>query len=139
MRVDVAANVEAARRAWDAFNRRDYETQLQLIHPEIEWRPAQGPGGPEGTVYRGRDAYARWIYEDMLTVWEFFRGEDLEFRGLEDGRVLILGNIRGKGRASGVDVSVPFGQIAEVRDGMAYRLTGYLDRESALAAAGLTE
>ena len=130
---------ELARRTWDAFNRGDYETLLQLMHPEIVWRPAQGPGGPEGTVYRGREEYAGWIYEDMLTVWEVFRGEGLEFRELEDGRVLILGNIRGKGRASGVEVSVSFGQIAEVRDQMTYRLTGYLDRESALAAAGLTE
>ena len=132
-------NEELARRTWDAFNRGDFETQLELIHPEIVWRPAQGPGGPEGTIYRGREEYKRWIFDDMLTVWEFFRGEDLEFRELEDGRVLILGNIRGKGRASGVEVSVSFGQIAEVRDGMAYRLTGYLDHESALAAAGLTE
>jgi ketosteroid isomerase-like protein len=136
---DAESNVTAARRAWDAFNRGDYDAQLELMHPEIEWRPAQGPGGPEGTIYRGRDEYARWIYEDVIPVWEFFRGEDLEIRALEDGRVLILGNLHGKGRASGVEVTVPFGQIAEVRDGMAYRLTGYLDRESALAAAGLSE
>jgi hypothetical protein len=30
-------------------------------------------------------------------------------------------------------------QIGEVRDGMAYRLTGYLDHVSGLAAAGLSE
>jgi ketosteroid isomerase-like protein len=126
-------------RAWDAFNRRDFESQLQLMHPEIEWRPAQGPGGPEGTVYRGREEYKRWIYDDMIPVWESFRGENLEFRELQDGRVLMLGNIRGKGRASGVEVTAHFGQIAEVRDGMVFRLTGYLDHQSALAAAGLTE
>jgi ketosteroid isomerase-like protein len=133
----VTTNVELARLTWDAFNRGDYDTQLQLIHPEIEWRPAQGPGGPEGTIYRGREEYARWIFDEVIPVWESFRGEDLDIRELEDGRVLILGHLRGKGRASGVEVSVPFGQIAEVRDGMAYRLTGYLDQESALEAAGL--
>jgi ketosteroid isomerase-like protein len=132
------SNLEATRRAWDAFNRGDYETLLELIHPEIEWRPAQGPGGPEGTVYRGREGYRQWIYDDVIPVWEFFRGENLELRELPDGRVLILGHLRGKGRGSGVDVSVPFGQIADVRDGMAYRLTGYLDHESALEAAGLS-
>jgi 2-(1,2-epoxy-1,2-dihydrophenyl)acetyl-CoA isomerase len=135
----VTTNAELARRIWDAFNRADYDTQLELIHPDIEWRPAQGPGGPEGTVYRGREGYARWIYEELIPVWESFRGENLDIRELEDGRVLILGRIRGKGRASGVEVTAAFGQIGEVRDGMAYRLTGYLDHESALAAAGLSK
>jgi ketosteroid isomerase-like protein len=133
----VSSNTDLARTAWDAFNRRDYETTLQFIHPDLEWRPAQGPGGPEGSVYRGREEYARWIHEEVIPVWESFRADELDIRELEDGRVLILGQLRGKGRASGVEVSAPFGQIAEVRDGMAYRLVGYLDHESALAAAGI--
>jgi uncharacterized protein len=131
----VTSNAETARTAWDAFNRGDYETTLSFIHPELEWRPAQGPGGPEGSVYRGREEYARWIHEEVVPVWETFRAEELDVRDLPDGRVLILGHLRGKGRASGVEVSAPFGQIAEVRDGMAYLLVGYLDHESALIAA----
>jgi ketosteroid isomerase-like protein len=133
----VTVNEDLARQAWDAFNRGDYETQLRLMHPDLVWRPAQGPGGPEGSIYRGRAEYSRWIHEEVIPVWESFRGEDLDIRELEDGRILILGHIRGTGRASGVEVTAPFGQIAEIRDGMAYRLTGYLDQESALEAAGL--
>ena len=135
----MTTNAELARRTWDAFNRGHYAAMLQMLHPEIEWRPAQGPGGPEGTVYRGRDGYASWIHKDLIPVWESFRGENLEFVEVEGDRVLILGQLRGKGRASGVEVVVPFGQIAEVKDGMAYRLTGYLDHASARAAAGLDE
>jgi ketosteroid isomerase-like protein len=45
----------------------------------------------------------------------------------------------GKGRASGIEVRAQFAQIAELRDGMAFRLTGYMDHASALAAAGLDE
>jgi ketosteroid isomerase-like protein len=135
----VSENVELTRRAWEAFNNRDFDELLRYIHPELEWRPAQGPGGPEGTIYRGREEYERWIYDEVVPAWESFRAEDLDIRELDDGRILILGHLRGKGRASGVEVTAPFGQIAEVRDGMAIRLTGYLDHESALAAAGLTE
>jgi ketosteroid isomerase-like protein len=135
----VTINEELTRKAWDAFNRGDYETTLQLIHPDLEWRPAQGPGGPEGSIYRGREEYSRWIHEEVIPVWESFRGEDLDIRELEDGRILILGHIRGKGRASGVEVTAPFGQIGEIRDGMAFRLTGYLDHDTALAAAGLSK
>jgi len=135
----VSENAASARDAWEAFNRGDYETALAYMHPELEWRPAQGPGGPEGTVYHGREEYERWIHDEIVPVWEFFRSEDLDIRELPDGRVLILGHLRGKGRVSGVEVSAPFGQIAEIRDGMAYRLVGYLDHESALKAAGLAQ
>jgi len=133
----VSRNVELTRITWEAFNRRDFETVLSNLDPDIEWRPAQGPGGPEGTVYHGHEEYMRWVNDDLIPVWETFQGENLEYRDLGDDRVLILGQIRGKGRASGVEVAVPFGQIAEIRDELAIRLTGYMDHESALEAAGL--
>jgi ketosteroid isomerase-like protein len=133
----VSSNVELTRRVWDLFNRREYETQLQFIHPDLEWRPAQGPGGPEGSVYRGRKEYEQWLHEEVEPVWESFTAEDLDVTELEDGRVMILGHLRGKGRASGVEVSAPFGQIAEIRDGMVLRLTGYLDHDRTREAAGL--
>jgi ketosteroid isomerase-like protein len=130
-------NVELTRITWDAFNRRDFDALLERIHPELEWRPAQGPGGPEGTVYRGRAEYERWLHEEVAPVWESFRGEDLDVRELDDGRVLILGRLEAKGRSSGIEVSSSFGQIAEIRDGMVIRLTGYPDHRSTLEAAGL--
>jgi ketosteroid isomerase-like protein len=128
-------NVELARRAWEAFNRRDFDTVLESIDDEFEWRPAQGPGGIEGTVYRGRDAYERWLRSELPEVWEEFRAEDLEFRGLDDERVMVLGYIRAKGRSSGAEVRVPFAQIGWLRDGKAVRLDGFLDHDSALEAA----
>jgi hypothetical protein len=109
------------------------------MHPELEWRPAQGPGGLEGTIYRGRDAYERWLHEEVVPVWESYAADDLDFRELEDGRVLMIGHIRGRGRASGAEVSVPFGQIAEIKDGLVIRLIGYPDQESTLRAGGLDE
>jgi ketosteroid isomerase-like protein len=133
----VSDNVERTRRAWEAFGRRDIETLLDFIHPELEWRPAQGPGGPEGTVYHGRGEYERWLREEVVPVWEYFRGEDLDIRELDDGRIVVLGRLSGKGRASGIEVSAEFGQIAELRDGMVIRLTGYLDHDSTREAAGL--
>src|SRR5688500_14501265 len=71
--------LEIARRGWDALNRKDLDAVLAHIHPDVEWRPAQGPGGMEGNVYRGREAYERWLREELPEVWEEFRGEDLDF------------------------------------------------------------
>jgi ketosteroid isomerase-like protein len=93
----------------------------------------------EGAVYRGKVAYERWLREDLPEVWEVFRGEDLDFRELPGGRVLLLGYIRGRGRASGVELRVPFGQLAQFRDGQVVSLHAYLDHASAREAAGVTD
>ena len=45
-------------------------------------------------------AWRRWLDE-----WEDFRPVEVEeYRELDDGRVLVAGRIRGRGRASGVEV-----------------------------------
>ena len=112
---------------------------LSYIHPDVEWRPAQGPGGIEGTIYRGKEAYERWLREELPEVWEYFRGEDLQFSELPDGRILLLGTICARGRGSGVEVHVPFGQLARVRDGRVVELHGYLDHASAREAAARSD
>ncbi len=109
---------------------------LEGIHPDFEWRPALGPGGAEGRVYRGRDTYERWLRTELLEVWEEFRGENLEFRVLPGGRVLVLGELVVRGKASGLEIRTPFGQIAYLRDDMMIRLDAFADHAAALEAAG---
>ena len=123
------------RLAWEALNRKDFDAVLERVHPDIEWRPALGPGGAEGRIYRGRDAYERWLRTELFEVWEEFRGENLEFRALPGGRILLIGELVVRGKASGLEMRTPFGQIAYVDDGMVVRLDAFADHGAALAAA----
>ena len=66
------------------------------------------------------------------------RFEATELRDLGD-RVLVLGDVSGCGRASGIEVDDRWAWIVEVRDGRATSLRGFLDRREALEAAGLRE
>jgi len=59
----------------------------------------------------------------------------MTFRELPGNRVLLLGELVVKGKASGLEMRTPFGQIAYLRDGMAVRLDAFADHASALAAA----
>ena len=132
------SNVEVGRRGWEALNRGDIDEVLRYVHPEIVWRPAQGPGGIEGTVIRGIDAYERWVRKELPESWQEFRGEDLEFTELPDGRVLLLGHLRARGRASGAEIRAPFGQVAQFKDGQVVRIDGYMDHAAAREAAGVS-
>ena len=132
-----APNVERTHRAWEALNRGDFTVVIELMHPDIEWRPALGPGGAEGRVYRGREEYERWLRTELLEVWEEFRAENLDVRELPGERMLLLGELVVKGKASGLEMRTPFGQIAYLRDGLAIRLDAFPDHQSALAAAGV--
>jgi ketosteroid isomerase-like protein len=133
----VTEHVEMARRGWEAFNRKDFEAVLDMMDPDVEWRPAQGPGGVEGQVYRGRDAYGDWLYKDLPEVWEDFHAEDLEVVDAGEGRVIVSGYVVGTGRGSGAEVRVAFSQLGWFRDGKVVRIEGFMSRAGAREAAGL--
>jgi len=132
----VTENQELAALGWKHFNAGDFEALLELIHPDVEWRPAQGPGGMEGRVIRGREEYRRWLNE-LSEVWDEFRAEELEFHDLEDGRLVTIGYLVGVGRGSGARVRVPFSQLNWISDGRLARIDAYLDHDGAREAARL--
>ena len=74
----------------------------------------------------------------MAQSWEAFRFEGTDFHDLGD-RVLVLGDVSGRGRASGAEVDDRWGWIVALTDGRADSLHGYLDEAQALEAAGLDE
>lgn len=57
----------------------------------------------------------------------------------EGERVVVLGEIIGRGRLSGLPFRSPFGHVWTLRDGRIAKLEGYLDHEVALAAGGLDD
>ena len=92
-------NVELARRAYDAVNRRDIDAFLCLMDADVELLAAM-----EGT-YRGHDGVRRW-WDDLLQTIPNLTIEIGEVRTLEDVTVTAL-RFRGRGAES----STPFEQL----------------------------
>jgi ketosteroid isomerase-like protein len=130
------ADVEVAKRATDALNRRDWNTFYGLITADFEWLPAM-PGAVQDIGYRGPEEFAAYVRE-VEETWEYLRAVMVEFRDLGD-RVLLLGRMEGRGRASRVPVDTPVAEIMDFRDGKLSRDRVYLDHGEALRAAGLLE
>ncbi len=131
-------NVEAFKRAVDAYNRRDAEALLEELDPEVEWHPAlQTMFGGKATVYRGHEG-VRELLRDLDEALAEIHIEFSEIRDLGD-QVVAIGRVRTRGKASGAETEAPLGSVADrVRNGKPTRIRTYLDPKEALEAAGLS-
>ena len=130
-------HIETIRRGIEAFNRRDIETMLEMVAPEVEWRPpAQLPGAG---VYHGPDG-VRQSVADLLEAFGDLRAEPERFIDAGD-RVIGLYWWRGRGSASGISVDafdVPVGVIATMNAlGKATDVRFFTTWEEALEIAGV--
>lgn len=125
-------NVELARRLYEAWSRGDF-TATGWADPEIQFVIATGP---DPGRWKGLRAM-REGWEGFLLAWDDYGAQAEEFRELDGDRVLALGRMVGRGKASGVKVEMEFTNVLDVRDGRVVALTLYTNRERAFADLGL--
>jgi len=129
-------NVDLAWQAYDAWNRGDLEWFLDHMTSDFEFRPGLGFPGVSA-VYRGTEGWTRFsntwreAWEDVTVSVE--RIEDV------DDRIVALLTFVGKGRGSGVEVSLLVGQWATVSNRRISKLVSIPDWDEALEAVGLSE
>ena len=131
-------NVETFKRAIEAGSRLDVDALLATLDPEVEWHPAMSALlGGDATVYRGYEGVRNWLRgvdEALIEV-------DIELSEIRDlgDRVVGIGRLRARGRASGAETETPIGYVNDYKAGKAIRVRTYLDHQKALEAAGLSE
>jgi uncharacterized protein len=128
-----AADVETVRQGIEAYNRSDVEGLVALSDPDVRMVPIRAL--LEGGEYRGHDGVRKFI-ADMDEDWSEREVLIDEIRDL-DGRVLVLGNFRAVGRASGSEVRQPLAWLSEIRDGRLVKMQAFTDQAAALAEVGL--
>src|SRR5829696_9875635 len=87
--------VEALRRGYEVFNRRDIDAWLEGFHPDVEVHDLAGI--PDAPVRRGHDALREWVAM-MDGIWVDARYEPEEF--IEAGEFVVVA-VRAKGRGRG--------------------------------------
>jgi len=129
-------NVELVRRAFGAVTiPGDPELMIAASDPDFEMHLTGVAGEP---VHYAGPSGIREFFRDVSESWESFRFEATDLRDLGN-QVLVLGDVRGRGRGSGVEVEDHWGWIIELRDGKAACVHGFLDQRKALEAAELRE
>jgi ketosteroid isomerase-like protein len=114
-------------RFYDAFNARDLARMLAEMHTEIEFESRFARAG--GATYHGHDGVRGWL-ADLANAWEYI-GVDLgETKDVAPDLTIALITLRGKGRASGIELNERATHELRWREGKLVRL-GYVEREDA--------
>ena len=68
--------------AYNAFNHRDIETALSMMHPDVDW-----PNGMEGGIEHGHDAVRNYWTRQWTMIDPHV--EPLQFEKLDDGKIRV--------------------------------------------------
>jgi uncharacterized protein len=106
-----------------------------LLAEDVEW------ANPHDAVERGSRQGIDSFNEAITSVFDAW--EEVRFeaeRVIDSGdEVVALGHVRGRGRAAGIEVARPHGQIWTFRDGRGIRMRWFHSHSETLEAAGLPE
>ena len=130
-----SANIDLVRSIRAAWERGDYRS-VDWADPDIEFVIADGPAPGSWTGVAGMAEGFR----SLLSAWEAFHAEADEYRELDGERVLVRGQLSGRGKTSGLELGqlrAKGASLFHVRDGKVTRLVLYLDGERALTDLGL--
>jgi ketosteroid isomerase-like protein len=126
-------NVELLRGVYETPGDEAFGALLAIAADDVVW--VSDPRMPGGGTFRGKNATSQYL--DALGVFE---QEALDVERVIDlgDRVLGITTIRAK-PPDGPAVEWVWCQLVSFRDGLVTEVRNFLDRESALEAAGLSE
>ena len=130
-----SANIDLVRSIRAAWERGDYGS-VDWADPDIEFVIADGPAPGSWTGVAGMAEGFR----SLLNAWEAFHAEADEYRELDGERVLVRGQLSGRGKTSGLELGqlrAKGASLFHLRDGKVTRLVLYLDGDGALTDLGL--
>ena len=128
-----AGDLDVVHSIYASWERGDF-SRSDWAHPDIEFLYVGGPEPARATGIGAMDA----AWREWLRDWVGFSAEPVEYRVIEEHRILVLVRNRGRGRLSGLELEErSVGNYFELDQGRVTKLVIYLDGARALADLGL--
>ncbi len=129
-------NTEILRRGFQAFNRTG-EIDASFLADDFELHQSSSIIDTAG-VFRGPDALRESLRE-LQQVFEDLSMEPERFVPAAGGMIVVVMQVRGRGRGSGVELSNRVAWVCSFRNREVARIVVFEEPEEALKAAGLSE
>jgi len=129
----LAAETEALKKAYAAFNRNDIAETVEALDPQIEWtEPAEFPGG--GT-YLGHEAVKAYLSQSRAD-WAEGSSEPERFMVAGD-KIIVFVHVRARLKDSTEWHDTRLADVFTFRNGKAIQMRAFADRRQALEWAGV--
>ena len=119
-----------------SVGRGDWDPLYAFYHPDVIW-DAGALRGPITGVYHGHEGVRRY-FRDWLESFETHDARAETFIDAGDDVIVCL-RLRGRGKASGVEVEMARVNLYRIRDGFAIRVELFETKAEALEAVGMSE
>jgi ketosteroid isomerase-like protein len=127
---------DLARAVFDAFNRRDLETALEIVDEQVEFFAPTAEMANEGKPYVGHEGLRKY-YEDVAAVWQELEVMPSQTREIGDA-VLVLGRVYGRAEGGYIQDS-PAQWVMRFQGSRIRWIRVFTNRSAALAEVGLRE
>ena len=122
----MSANRNLVQSLYDAFARGDAGTVLGAMHPEVEWREAEGSPYADQNPYRSPQRVGEGVFGRLLADFDGFSVAPATFVA-EDDMVIVLGRYTGTRKGNGHPLNAQFAHVWTIRDGLIVDFQQYTD------------
>ncbi|MHB8486289.1 MAG: nuclear transport factor 2 family protein [Candidatus Acidiferrales bacterium] len=129
----LAAETEALRKAYAAFNRNDIAATVEALDPQIEWtEPAEFP---RGGTYHGHEGVKAYLSQSRA-AWAEIHSEPERFIVAGD-KIIVFVHVRAKRKDGAEWHEARIADVYTFRDGKAIQMRAFADRRQVLEWAGV--
>jgi ketosteroid isomerase-like protein len=125
---------EIAQQLFDAFNARDLEVTLTLLHPDVVFEPVSGAVLNDGEPYRGHEGMRRY-FADVQAHWRELTVSPVHLRAAGNA-VVALGHASGAS-AAGALRDAPTTWVFKFDNDLVVHIQIFSDERLAREALGL--
>lgn len=120
---------ELVRAVWDRWNGGVRTLGTDLLDPELEVHSAL-----TGSAFHGEAGLQEWASEidEQFEQWEVTVAET---EAVRSGLLLVHGEIRARGRGSGMDIDEPASWVVAIRGGRVSEIHNFIGADAAAAAS----
>jgi ketosteroid isomerase-like protein len=120
-------NLDIVKDVYAAFGRGDVPAVLGAMHPQVEWREAEGnPYEPSGQAWVGHDVLMQKLFMRIGAEWDYFRAIPHTFHDAGEAVIVEL-RYEGQYKSTGKTLDAQACHVFTLRDGKITAFQQFVD------------